>query len=503
MALEGIDAPFTEDEVLLAISHLPSDKAPGPDGFTGAFFKKCWGTIKVDVLKVIDNFNNLHFAHLQWVNSANIVLLPKKEGAEEVSDYRPISLVHAISKIVAKMISTRLAPIMNDIVSNAQSAFIKKRSIHDNFMYVKNLAKRLHRSKVPSLLFKFDIRKAFDSVRWDYILELLTRHGFPPKFRDWIAALFCTASSRILLNGVPGLPIYHGKGLRQGDPLSPLLFVLAIDPIQKILELATQHNLLHKIRGRGTVIRTSLYADDTAVFMLPLKEDIQNLSAILDYFGEATGLHTNFQKSSVIPIHCHDIDLDDVLGGLPVIRASFPIKYLGLPLSVWELKRVDFQPLEDKMAGKLVTWDARASRRDGGIGNAATPNDPGSTPREVDEDGGAVASDDHDEEEEEEDGGAVGSDDEEEEEDTDAKFARLEAADEKAAARKEARARAWAQATRCRPFTDDDNEDVTSSDWNSSTDTSSGSSASEEEVTSKRRVREDDEAGPSDKKAKN
>jgi mannosylglycoprotein endo-beta-mannosidase len=228
-----------------------------------------------------------------------------------------------------------------------------------NFMYVKNLAKRLHKSKIPSLLFKLDIRKAFDSVRWDYILELLKRHGFPPKFRNWITALFCTASSRILLNGVPGMPIFHGKGLRQGDPLSPLLFVLAIDPLQKILELATHHNLLHKIRGRGTIIRTSLYADDAAVFMHPKKEDIKNLSAILDYFGEATGLHTNFQKSSVIPIHCRGIDLDDVLGGLPVIRDSFPIKYLGLPLSVWQLKRVDFQPLEDKMAGKLVTWDGK------------------------------------------------------------------------------------------------------------------------------------------------
>jgi hypothetical protein len=171
--------------------------------------------------------------------------------------------------------------------------------------------------------------------------------------------LFCTASSRVLLNGVPGEPIFHGKGLRQGDPLSPLLFVLAIDPLQKILELATSHNLLHKLRGRGTIFRASLYADDAAVFMLPFKEDIKNLSAILDSFGDATGLHTNFQKSSVIPINCHDVDLDDVLGGLSVIRASFPIKYLGLPLSVWELKRVDFQPLEDKMAGKLVTWDGK------------------------------------------------------------------------------------------------------------------------------------------------
>jgi hypothetical protein len=133
--------------------------------------------------------------------------------------------------------------------------------------------------------------------------------------------------------------------------------VLAIDPLQKILELATQHNLLHKIRGRRPVMRTSLYVDDAAIFMEPLKEDIQNLSSILDHFGEVSGLVTNFQKSMVIPIRCHEVYLDDELEGLPVVRGSFLFKYLGLPPSVWQLKRKDLQPLEDKMAGKLVTWD--------------------------------------------------------------------------------------------------------------------------------------------------
>jgi hypothetical protein len=84
-----------------------------------------------------------------------------------------------------------------------------------------------------------------------------------------------------------------------------------------------------------------------------------NLSSILALFREATGLLTNFQKRMVIPIRCQDIDINEVLDGVPVIRASFPIKYLGLPLSVWKLKRIDFQPLEDKMVGKLVTWDGK------------------------------------------------------------------------------------------------------------------------------------------------
>jgi mannosylglycoprotein endo-beta-mannosidase len=253
-------------------------------------------------MRVIHRFGNLHTANFHWLNTANIALLPKKEGAEDISDFRPISLIHAIAKIIAKVLALRLGPLMDDLVSSAQSAFIKKRSIHDNFLYVKNLAKRLHKSKTPSLLFKLDIRKAFDSIRWEYILDLLRRRGFPAQFRNWITALLSTASSRVILNGIAGPPIIHGQGLRQGDPLSPLLFVLAIDPLAQILDVATTHGLLHKIRGRGSILRTSLYADDAAIFVAPIKEDIQNLANILHSFGEVTGLATNFLKSSVVPI---------------------------------------------------------------------------------------------------------------------------------------------------------------------------------------------------------
>jgi mannosylglycoprotein endo-beta-mannosidase len=310
-------------------------------------------------MNAINSFGDLHVANFHWLNSANVVLLPKKDGAEEISDFRPISLIHGVAKIVAKALSIRLGPFMNDLVSNAQSAFIKRRSIHDNFLYVKNFARRLHRSNNPALLFKLDIRKAFDSVRWDYIFDLLQNRGFPARFRNWVSALFATSSSRVILNGVAGLTIKHGRGLRQGDPLSPLLFVLAIDPLTSLLDKATQHGLLHKIRKRGAVIRTSLYADDAALFVAPFKEDIQNIASILKSFGEVTGLCTNFQKSAVVPIRCHQINLDDVLGGLPVEQASFPFKYLGLPLSIWRLRKTDFQNLEDKAAGKIPTWNGR------------------------------------------------------------------------------------------------------------------------------------------------
>lgn len=193
--------------------------------------------------------------------------------------------------------ASRLAPHMPNLVSNAQSAFIKKRSIHDNFMYVRNLARRFHRTKSPTLLLKLDIKKAFDSVRWDYLMDLLRHLGFPSHFRDWVSTLLSTASSRVLLNGIPGDPIRHGQGLRQGDPLSPLLFVLAIDPLHHILAKATAQGSLHPLRGRP--IRASLYADDAAIFVAPIKSDIQFLASTLASFGEVTGLVTNCAKSLV------------------------------------------------------------------------------------------------------------------------------------------------------------------------------------------------------------
>jgi hypothetical protein len=197
--LTSLDRPFTEEEIRKAVCLLPRDKAPGPDGFTGHFFKHCWQTIRADVSAAITSFYYNRCRDLNLLNKANIILIPKKEGAEDIRDFRPISLIHAVAKIITKILALRLAPFMNDLISPCQSAFIKKRSIHDNFLYVRNLT----------------------------------------------------------------------------------------------------------------------------------------------------------------PICCDNIDLDTVLTNLPLSRANFPLKYLGLPLTPRRLKRIDFQPLVDKAASKLSAWNCR------------------------------------------------------------------------------------------------------------------------------------------------
>jgi hypothetical protein len=142
---------LSQDEVRVAINEIPNDKAPGLDGFTGVFFKRCWETIKLDVMNVLKLFRSLHSKNFNVIYSSNIAFLPKKNGSRDISNYRPFSLIHGTAKMISKMLSLRLGPLMDDLVSNGQSAFIKKTSIHDNSLYVKNRATRLRKNKTSSL----------------------------------------------------------------------------------------------------------------------------------------------------------------------------------------------------------------------------------------------------------------------------------------------------------------------------------------------------------------
>jgi hypothetical protein len=116
-------------------------------------------------------------------------------------------------------------------------------------------------------MLKLEITKDFDNLRWEYLLELMENIGFGPRWRDMLALIWSTTTSRVLLNGEPGRPIKHARGLRQGDPLSPLLFILVMDPLHKLLDIATQQDYLTPIGADPIKLRTRLYADDAMVFI--------------------------------------------------------------------------------------------------------------------------------------------------------------------------------------------------------------------------------------------
>jgi len=192
------------------------------------------------------------------------------------------------------------------------------------------------------LFLKLDIAKAFDSVRWDFLMEVLEHFGFGHRWRAWVTTLLVSCSTAILLNGSRGLWYRHRRGLRQGDPLSPMLFILAMEPLQRLLEIATEDGLLTPLNNRSARLRCTMYADDAAIFLNPVKYEINVIAKVLKIFGHASGLSVNQSKCAVHPVRCENMDLDDIMQGFPCQIKAFPCTYLGLPLHVKHLRRVDY-----------------------------------------------------------------------------------------------------------------------------------------------------------------
>jgi hypothetical protein len=218
------------------------------------------------------------------------------------------------------------------MVSNCQSAFIKKRSIHDNFLYVQSTIREMHKHKTHALFMKLDIHKDIFKAFKDACTLPLRALGFGQRWHEWVSILFHTATSSVLINGRPGPKLFHTRGVRQGDPLSPLQFILAMDPLQRILDLATNHGTLSPLPEETARWRTLLYADAAAILLNPVRQDMQAVVEILQAFGHFSGLRINLEKSSIHPIRCEDIELDHVLEPFNGIRESFPCRYLGLQL---------------------------------------------------------------------------------------------------------------------------------------------------------------------------
>lgn len=350
-----------------AIKSLPSDKAPGPDGFTGKFYKSCWSIIKDDILAAISAVWRRDFRNFRLLNSAFITLLPKKEGVIWACVFRPISLVHSFAKLLTKILANRLCTHLDNLVSKNQSAFIKGRFIQDNFMMVQQTARFLHDQKQPRILIKHDISKAFDTVSWAFLIEVLEKIGFGRVWRDVICGLLSTSSTQILLNGILGNFISHRRGLRQGDPLSPMLFIIVMDTLNRLVDKAAEDGLLQPLSSHSIQHRLSLYADDVVLFLRPAASDLNLVKGNLNIFGEASGLKTNIQKSCVIPIQCSPSDIDMLQEQLPCNLEGFPFKYLGLPLTLKKLTRAQLQPLIDKLADRLPGWRADLMTRAGRV----------------------------------------------------------------------------------------------------------------------------------------
>jgi hypothetical protein len=169
-------------------------------------------------------------------------------------------------------------------------------------MYVQQVLKDLHKKKIPALFIKLDISKAFDLVNWPYLLSILTHLGFGQRWRNCISSLWCTASSSYLLNGCPGSKILHCSGVRQGDPLSPMIFLLTMEPLHKLFQKAQHVGLLQKLSRGCDRFKASLYADDVAPFIKPIACEVSVIENVHNIFVQASVLVTNLNKTEFFPM---------------------------------------------------------------------------------------------------------------------------------------------------------------------------------------------------------
>ncbi|GKU88316.1 hypothetical protein SLEP1_g2599 [Rubroshorea leprosula] len=229
---ELLTKPFLESEVKAAVWNCDSAKAPGPDGLSFGFLKAKWEVVKDDILKFLTDFH-INNKLVRGSNSSFPVLIPKKENPQGLEEYRPISLIGCMYKILAKILTkilaNRLSKVLDGLIGEQQSTFIGGRQLVDGVVIANETIDEIRRKKLSCFLFRADFEKAYDNVSWEFLDYMLERMNFGLVWRGWIRECLQTNSVSVVLYGSPTKEFTMCRGLRQGDPLAPFLFLIVAE----------------------------------------------------------------------------------------------------------------------------------------------------------------------------------------------------------------------------------------------------------------------------------
>lgn len=352
--------PVSHDEIKIALFQINPHKCPGPDGFNSTFYKATWEIIGQDIVSAVSNF--FHTGNmLKSLNSTSIVLIPKVPCPNTAAEFRPIACCNILYKCISNILTNRLRTILPLIISENQGAFVKGRSIVHNVLLAQEMVHMYSRKNVsPRCTLKIDLRKAYDTINWDFLDGVLLGLGFPHKFRNWIMQCVTTASYSIIVNGQHSTQFQGRRGIRQGDPISPYLFVLAMKYLSRSLaDLDGNDKFRYHPKCKRSKITHLCFADDLMLFCRGDFDSVEQLFLKFSHFSQVSGLCVNVSKSQAffggVPINTRQ----QIIQLLQFVEGVLPVKYLGIPLSSKGPTSSDGGILIERIMARIKCWTTR------------------------------------------------------------------------------------------------------------------------------------------------
>ncbi|KAL9667168.1 hypothetical protein QQ045_001517 [Rhodiola kirilowii] len=349
-----LTGPYCELEIQDALFQMAPTKAPGLDGFSALLYQKYWGLVKEKVVGSVKHMLREGMVEGE-LNKTLITLVPKKKDPERMEDYRTISLCNVIVKLVNKVLANRLKQILPAIISESQSAFVPGRLISDNISAAHELfhfIKTRNRQKGGFFILKLDMSKAYDRVEWDFLEAMLLKLGFSEEWVKCVMTCICSVRYAVRINDMISKDVWPERGIRQGDPLSPYLFLICTEWLTT--KLSEMQNM-NKIQGvkicRGAPeISHLLFADDSMIFLKADIRNAQNLKQVLKEYELLSGQMINFAKSEIFFNQNVAEELREgicsILGVGQVTKIS---RYIGPPVMFSHNKTELFQFIIEKV----------------------------------------------------------------------------------------------------------------------------------------------------------
>ena len=351
----NLDKDINLDELSKALYKMKNNKSPGQDGICVEFYKVYWNDVKNDVLEVfVHGLNNKQLAYSQYM--AVIKLLYKKGNRQDIRNWRPISLLNVDFKILSKALAERIKHIFPEIINTDQRGCIKGRYIGENIRLVEDI---IHAKDDESVILLLDQEKAFDRVEWRWLSEVLRKFNFGERFISWIETMYNCAKSAVVTNGFLWEYFSISRGIRQGDAMSALLFIIQTEPLAEAIRSSC--NIQGISVNNETEVRICQYVDDTNIF-LAHHSYIDPCFEIIKEFEKASGSKLNESKTNGL-----------ITGTYPT-RADYGIEItvgpemiLGVPIGKEALENSFWETSICKVQAKLKLWSMRDLSFDGKV----------------------------------------------------------------------------------------------------------------------------------------